>query len=114
LNQEYIWGAAALNKNSVTETKLTGQLAAPLSISTSQLPRTTKDVGTSTPPPWKAVKITSAKDHLFNDTNELIHTIGNRLINSINTDAGNNYYDSTGVPASINNQRRRKKRRRRI
>jgi hypothetical protein len=115
LNQEYNLGAVGVNKNSTAETKLTGQSAAPLSISTSQLPRTTKAIGASSPTPEQAFKITSVKDHLPNDTtNGLKQTIGNGLINLLSSNAGNSYHDNTGVSTSSNNQRRRKKRRRRI
>jgi hypothetical protein len=115
LNHEYIFGAVAPNKNTTTETKLTGQSAAPLSISTSQLPGTAEDIGASTLTSRQAFKITSVKDHLPNDTtNGLKQTIGNGLINLINSNAGNSYQDNTGVSTSGNNQRRRKKRRRRI
>ena len=95
LNHEYIFGAVAVNKNSTTETKLTGQSAAPLSISTSQLPRTANDIGASSPTSEQAFKSTSVTDHLPNDTtNGLTQTIGNGLINLINSNAGNSYHDN--------------------
>jgi hypothetical protein len=115
LNQEYILGAVAVNKNTTAETKLPGQSAAPLSISTSRSPSTTKDIAASKPTPGQAFKITSAKDHLPNDTtNRLKQTIGNGLISPINSNVDNSYYDRTVVSTSGNSQRRRKKRRRRI
>ena len=114
LNQEYHFGAVAVNKNSTAETKLNGQSAAPLSISTSQMPRTTKDIGASTPTPGQVFKITSVKDHLPNDTtNGLKQTIGSGLINLTNSNAGNSYHDNPGVSTG-SNPRRRKKRRRHI